>query len=124
MPSSARILAWAAIIAGGAIGSSCQKGGNLETSSFTNIDSQGGVDITINQFSVEIDSSVHFEFYHETNSDGMSSTTMTLDGHPYGVRNGVFFIGDRDYGPLKEESVVKVSAKGVLIDGEMRGPLP
>jgi hypothetical protein len=45
-----------------------------------------------------------------------------LNGHPFGLRGDVFYIGDREYGPAR--SRVDVSAKGVVIDGEERGELP
>jgi len=42
----------------------------------------------------------------------------------FGMRDGVFFIGEHEYGPVPARAVIRVALDGVTIDGKERGPLP
>jgi len=93
-------------------------------SSTTFVDSSGGGSVRIDGVRIEAEGSVHFLYRSTSTTPGTTTTTMTIEGHPYGVRDGVFFLGDREYGPVGKTSVVRVSHDGVTIDGEPRGELP
>jgi len=90
------------------------------SASFTHVDSEGGGRITIDGVGIHFDGSLRYRYHRETGSP----TTMTIEGLPFGIDDGVFFIGDREYGVVQGGSKVHVTPAGVEIDGEPRGPLP
>ena len=53
-----------------------------------------------------------------------SPCTETIEGHPFGMRDGVFYIGDVEYGGVSNGATVKVSAEGVFVGEEKRGVVP
>jgi hypothetical protein len=95
------------------------------TSSSVTVDASGGV-LTIHQDGpvIECDGSVSFR--SETVSVTGEPTVIhtTMNGHAYGVRDGVFFMGEEEFGPAPAGSTVRVTAQGVFVDGERRGDTP
>jgi hypothetical protein len=53
-----------------------------------------------------------------------SSQTTTIDGHPFGVSDGSFRIGPRDYGAVAAGDQVRVAPDGVFVNDQRRGALP
>jgi hypothetical protein len=96
-----------------------------ETASFsyTYVDPAGGVKIESAGVSIAIEGSLRYLSTALTSTQG-SSSSQTLEGHPFGLRGGVFFIGPAEYGKASRGSKVTVSPQGVTIDGEARGALP
>ncbi len=95
-----------------------------ESFAYTFVDGADGTTIETGGVRIEVDRSVRFLSVSHSSSSGELSSESTLDGHRFGVREGVFFLGEREYGAAREGSVVRVSATGVSVDGEERGPLP
>jgi len=90
----------------------------------TFIDSDGGGNVVVDGVRIEMDGSVHFSYRCVSSTPGKAETSMTINGNPFGVRKGVFFVGDREYGAVAEGALVRVTSDGVTVDGEKRGPLP
>ena len=88
------------------------------------VDGQGRATITVQGLRVEVESPVRFVSSSASSTPGESKLTSTIEGHPFGLENGVFFIGPKRYGPAKEGALVRVTTAGVSIDGEHRGALP
>ena len=76
-----------------------------------------------NGVTIEVADSVHYELHSVTTNQG-SSRYESLDGHPSGLRDGVFTIGDVEYGAVPNGAIVKVSAEGVFVGEEKRGVVP
>ncbi len=108
-----------------ALGAACshESSKSNETFGFTHVE---GVNVTLETMGVriEVDGSVQYRSLTSSSASGASTSASTFDGHPFGIRDGVFFIGEREYGAVREGSVVQVSERGVSVDGEERGPLP
>jgi len=92
--------------------------------SYTHVDSQGGGDLTIDGVAVELDGSVHFVYELRSSTADGTQKSMTVNDLPFGLREGEFFIGGRTYGPADPGQTVRITAEGVTVDGEARGPLP
>lgn len=95
------------------------------TSSAVTVDSSGGV-VTIHQNGpvVECDGSVRYRLETVSTAGEPTTTNGTLNGYPFGARDGVFFIGEKEFGPAPDGSTVRVTAQGVFVDGERRGDTP
>jgi len=95
------------------------------TSTWTTIDSPGG-GVTFEQsgVTIEADSSVRLVYRVRTQNGVETENVQTLNGHAFGVEDGAFVLGGREYGPTPEGSRVMVQADGVFVDGERRGELP
>lgn len=107
------------------LGESCgHHGETTHSSSHMSIDSEGGGELTINGVRIEFDATVHYVYRSTSSNPGSSQTTTTVNGHEFGLRGGVFFIGDREYGTVESGARVQVTKDGVTVDGEARGPLP
>jgi len=76
-----------------------------------------------NGVTIEVADSVACELHSVTTNEG-SSRYESLAGHPFGLRAGVFYIGDVEYGPVPSGAVVRVSAEGVFVGAEKRGVVP
>jgi hypothetical protein len=95
-----------------------------ETMSYSYIDTtHGDVTIETEGIRIEVSGSVRYASY-SVSSGAESASETTLEGHPFGLRDGVFFIGDSEYGPAPAGAVVRVNDEGVLVDGEKRGVVP
>jgi hypothetical protein len=95
------------------------------TSTSTFVDGPaGGIDLTVDGVRIEADPSVRFVYRSTSQTGRPTERVQTLDGHAFGVEDGVFHLGGRAYGPAPPGSTVRVSADGVLVDGEHRGALP
>ena len=94
-------------------------------SSYTHIEAPGGgVTIRIGDVEIATSGSVAY-FFEQTIADGSATTSgPTLNGHAFGLRQGVFFIGEREYGPAPAGARVRVAPEGVFVDGERRGDTP
>ena len=107
-----------------ALAAACSSKQAQESFSYVSVDPvNGGVDIETAGVRIELDGSLHFVSQSHTTQHG-SSATNTLNGHPFGVREGVFFIGPSSYGAVREGSLVRVDERAVTVDGEERGPFP
>jgi hypothetical protein len=92
--------------------------------SYTLIDAPGG-GVTIRMEGVEIETAGSAYRFEQQISGGAATTSgPTLNGHPFGLRTGVFFIGEREYGPAPAGARVRVGSDGVFVDGERRGDAP
>ena len=103
----------------------CGSGGDSAPgpSSLTYVDSPGG-ELVLSGVRIEIDSSVHYVYHSRSSSEAGTELTMTVDGHDFGLRDGVFFIGDVEYGAVTEGDTVVVAAEGIQINGERHGDMP
>ena len=82
-----------------------------------------GSTFVTNGMKIEVADSLHYELRSVTTS-GASSRYESLAGHPFGMREGVFYIGDVEYGAVPNGATVKVSAEGVFVGDEKRGMVP
>lgn len=90
----------------------------------THVDSAGGVDIVIDGVAIHFDAPLSFVHHSESSSTGASSAKQTIEGHLFGVRDGVFFIGPTEYGRVRSDSRVNVTRAGIEVDGAQRGVMP
>ena len=114
-----RLLALAALLL-----AACSKHGTPAQASFSYIDVPGGVRIETAGVRIEVADSVRYVYRSVSSSPGESSSSATLNGHPFGLRDGVFYIGEQDYGSARASALVRVSDEGVFVDGERRGSVP
>jgi len=93
--------------------------------SYTLIDAPGGgVTIGMEGVEIETDGDVAYRFEQQISGGAATTSGPTLNGHPFGLRKGVFFIGEREYGPAPSGAHVRVASDGVFVDGERRGDAP
>jgi hypothetical protein len=95
------------------------------TEAWVSVDAPGG-GVAFHQMgvTVEADTSVRLVVRLRTHDGVETPNVRTMNGHPFGVRDGVFFLGEHDFGPTPSGSTVRVTAGGVFVDGERRGDLP
>ncbi len=87
------------------------------------IDATGGVTIDRDGIRIEI-AGARYRLRPSSAVAGGSRARETIEGFPFGVRDGVFFVGNREYGPAPGGSIIRVTATRVTVDDEDRGPLP
>src|SRR5262245_13234909 len=89
-----------------------------------NVDSGGAGNVQIDGVTFEFDSSVRFLYSSKSTNPGDSTSSATVNGHAFGLRDGKVFVGEREYGAASPGTTVQVTSAGVRVGGEMRGPLP
>ena len=94
------------------------------TASISVVDSSGSVAITLDQTRIEVEPEVKYVLNAISTEPGGMTSAGTLDGHPFGLRAGEFFIGPKDYGQPPAGAVVHVQKEGVHFGLERRGDLP
>ena len=82
------------------------------------------VAITLDQTRIEVAPEVEYVLTAISTVPGETTSAGTLDGHPFGLRAGEFFIGPKDYGKPPAGAVVHVRQEGVHFGLEPRGELP
>ena len=112
-----------AILASLLLGAACSVEASRESFGFVHVEG-GGVRIDTAGIRIEVDGSAVFHSSLHSSSHGESSSSTTLDGHPFGVRDGTFFVGESSFGAVRTGSVVRVEDRAVTVDGEPRGMLP
>jgi len=105
------------------LAAACSHAEHHSASSQTTVGGAAGSVLVTEGVKIEITDSVRYELNSVSTNAG-SSRTETIDGHPFGVRDGVFYIGDVTYGAVASGEVVKVSAEGVFVGAEKRGVVP
>jgi hypothetical protein len=108
----------------GLLCAACSKAAAPASSSFTHIDVPGGTTIEQGGVRIEVADSVRYEYTALSTTPGTTASEATLNGHAFGLREGVFFIGADEFGPVPKGAVVRVSDAGVFVDGERRGAAP
>jgi hypothetical protein len=112
-----------ALVASFLLAASCSVETSQESFGYLHVEG-GGVTIETAGVRIEVDGSAVFEQSSHSRTDGPSSSSMTLDGHPFGVREGTFFVGESTFGAVRQSSIVRVKDRAVTVDDETRGTLP
>ena len=106
------------------LAAACSKEAAPESTSYSFVDSTGGVTIETAGIRIEVAGSVRYRYQFLSTSPGASNSEATLNGHPFGLRNGIVFIGEKEYGAAPAGAAVRVNDEGVFVDGERRGQVP
>ena len=106
-----------------ALSSGCTRAAPRQDATTIVVNGSSGSTLVTSGVRIEIADSVAYAL-HSITSNGPESRHESLNGHPFGIRAGLFYIGDVEYGSVHAGSVVKVSGAGIVIDGEPRGPVP
>jgi hypothetical protein len=95
------------------------------TTTWTTVQSPGeGVTFAIGEVTIAPDASVRLLLRLRTVNGVETENVRTLNGHPFGVLDGTFYLGEHEFGPTPSGSKVRVTAGGVFVDGERRGDMP
>lgn len=90
---------------------------------YTSVESPGHARVEIGSVVIEFDGTVSYR-HHSVTGTSEDSTSTTVEGHAFGLRDGVFYIGPKEYGAVPENARIQVGASGVTVNGEPRGTLP
>jgi hypothetical protein len=107
-----------------ALCAACSQEPTPVSTSVSVIDSDQQVTITLDQTRLEIAPDVRYVLSQISSEPGVVTSAGTLDGHPFGVRRGEFFIGPESYGQPPAGTTVYVRKEGVFFGEERRGDLP
>ena len=102
----------------------CSQEPSPVSTSISVVDASGSVAITLDQTRIEVAPEVEYVLTAISTVPGETTSAGTLDGHPFGLRAGEFFIGPKDYGKPPAGAVVHVRQEGVHFGLEPRGELP
>ncbi|MSR62446.1 MAG: hypothetical protein EXS08_08375 [Planctomycetes bacterium] len=103
--------------------SACSHGAHTTHSTQTTVAGDNGTALVIDGVTIQF-TDVRYSM-RQTLLNGVPSPRIeTIEGRPFGVRDGVFFIGDVEYGAVSSGTTVKVSAEGVFVGDEKRGVVP
>lgn len=94
------------------------------TTTVTNVDANGLVHVVGSSWTLEIDASVRYESVSKSGLGDQSGVTTTINGVPFEIRDGRFFLGQVDLGAVPPGAKARVAADGVFVDGERRGDTP
>lgn len=93
----------------------------------TDVDGASLATVTLDGVEISIEPPVRYR-YRSVRSTPPAATdeepAATINGHPFGVRDGVFHIGDAAFGVVAAGDRVRVSGEGVLVGGARRGDVP
>lgn len=98
-------------------------GGDGDATVDSSVETDGAAAIRIDGVVLSVESGVSF-VHRSTSVGGVSETSQTIDGHPFGVSRGRFHIGPSDFGEVSDGDRVDVTPDGVLVNDERRGSLP
>lgn len=94
------------------------------TSTFgESVDDEGLASLELEGIVIEVEPPVVYRS-KLTIENGQTERTSSIAGKQYGIRDGVFFIGDTTYGPAGKGDRIVVSEDGVFVNGERRGDAP
>jgi hypothetical protein len=107
-----------------ALCAACSQEPTPVSASVSVIDSDQKVTLTLEQTRIEVAPEVRYVLSAISTEPGVMTSAGTLDGHPFGLRRGEFFIGPESYGQPPAGTTVYVRHEGVFFGEEQRGELP
>lgn len=120
------VLSVALVVIAMACGSQLQPAAptTVTTTTVTNVAANGAVQIVGPSWTIEVDADVRYESVSKSGFGDPAVLTTKLNGVPFEIRDGRFFLGTADLGPVPAGVKVRVTAEGVFVDGERRGATP